>query len=259
VRHTRIAAIASLCVLVLACAGRGADAGSGTGERANEESTVLVFAAASLTDAFEEIAAAFEEATPGVSVQLNLGGSSSLREQILDGAPADVFASANMSNMDAVVAEDLARDPQIFATSDLQIVVPAGNPGGVEGLDDFARADLLIGLCASEVPCGAFGRQVLEAAGVDPAHDTDEPDVRALLSKVATGELDAGLVYRTDVIAAGDAVEGVDIPNALNVVAEYQVAALTDATNGAGATTFLDYLLSPEGRAILRSYGFGSP
>ncbi len=224
-----------------------------------EEATILVFAAASLTDAFGELGAAFEDANPGVTVEFNFAGSSALREQILDGAPADVFASANNSNMDTVVAEGAASDPEIFVTNQLQIVVPAGNPGGVTGLEDFARDELLIGLCAAEVPCGDFGRQALAAAGVTPAQDTDEPDVRSLLNKVAEGELDAGIVYTTDVIAAGDDVEGVDIAPNVNVVAEYPIAVLTEAPEPDIAAAFMAFVLSDEGQAILASYGFGSP
>lgn len=221
--------------------------------------TVRVFAAASLTDAFGELAEAFEDAHPGTEVELNLAGSSALREQILSGAPADVFASANVSNMQVVVDEGLAEAPEVLVVNELQIVVPAGNPAGVETLEDFADESLLIGLCAVEVPCGDFGRQALDAAGVDPRPDTEEPDVRALLTKVAEGELDAGLVYRTDVLSAGDDVEGIDIPADLNVVAEYPIATLTGSSPADLAAEFVAFALSDDGQAILRSYGFGSP
>jgi molybdate transport system substrate-binding protein len=191
---------------------------------------------------------------------LNLGPSSGLREQILEGAPADVFASANTSNMDQLAeAGEVAGEPRVFVTNLLQIAVPAGNPGGVAGLEDFARDDLLIGLCAEDAPCGQFAREALDSAGVTPAIDTNEPDVRALLTKVEAGELDAGITYVTDVISTGGMVEGVDIPEADNVVAEYPIAVLTNASNKAGATAFVDFVLSDEGQAILREYGFASP
>ena len=137
--------------------------------------------------------------------------------------------------------------------------MPAGNEAGVTGLDDFANPDLLIGLCAEEVPCGEFGREALANAGVTPSIDTNEPDVRSLLTKVEAGDLDAGIVYVTDVLAAGDAVEGIDIPADENVIATYPIAALTDAANAEVADAFVEFVLSDEGQEILDSYGFDAP
>jgi molybdate transport system substrate-binding protein len=223
------------------------------------EGEILVSTAASLTDAFGEIEAAFEEANPDVDVVLNLGASSALREQILEGAPADVFASANTSNMDQVAAAgQVDGEAEIFVTNSLQIAVPAGNEAGVSGLDDFARDELLIGLCAEDVPCGEFGREALASAGVTPAIDTNEPDVRALLTKIEAGELDAGIVYVTDVLSTDGAVEGVDIPGEDNVVAEYPISTLASAPNPQAATAFVEFVLSDEGQAILTGYGFSS-
>jgi molybdate transport system substrate-binding protein len=224
------------------------------------EGELLVSAAASLTDAFAEVEVAFEAANPDVEVLLNLGSSSSLREQILEGAPADVFASANTTNMDQVVeASEVNGEPRIFVRNRLQIAVPAGNPAGITGLEDFANEDLLIGLCAEEVPCGSFSRQALENAGVTPAIDTNEPDVRALLTKIEDGELDAGIVYVTDVLATSGAVEGVDIPEEFNVIAEYPIAALVNAPNPHAAAAYVALVLSDEGQAILTEFGFASP
>jgi molybdate transport system substrate-binding protein len=223
------------------------------------EGELLVSAAASLTDAFGEVEAAFEEENPDVDVVLNLGSTSALREQILEGAPADVFGSANTSNMDQLVeAGEVAGEPEIFVTNLLQIAVPAGNPGEVTGLEDFAREELVIGLCAEDVPCGDFGRQALENAGVTPSLDTNEPDVRALLTKIESDELDAGIVYVTDVLSA-TGVEGVEIPAAVNVVAEYPIAVLARAPNPDAASAWVEFVLSEEGQAILTSYGFTSP
>jgi molybdate transport system substrate-binding protein len=206
------------------------------------------------------VKAAFEEANPGTDVVLNLGSSSTLREQILEGAPADVFASANTSNMDQVVeAGENAVEPEIFVTNLLQIAVPAGNPAGVTGLADFADEQLLIGLCAEEVPCGEFGREALANAGVTPSIDTNEPDVRALLTKVGAGEVDAGIVYVTDVISTDGAVEGVEIPEEDNVLAEYPIAALNSAPNPDGAAAFVEFVLSDEGQSILADFGFMAP
>ena len=224
-----------------------------------ETELVLVFAAASLTDAFEAIATTFEAGRPEFDVQLNLAGSSSLRGQILEGAPADVFASADTSNMDQVIEAGEATTFATLAANFPQIAVPVDNPAGVTGLSDFARDELLIGLCAEGVPCGDFGRQALDNANAVAAVDTNEPDVRALLVKIEAGELDAGIVYATDVLAAGDRVEGVDIPANVNVVATYAIATLTNAPNPGGADAFVTFAISDEARAILARYGFSFP
>jgi len=231
----------------------GCAAGGTAGEH------VLVFAAASLTDAFADLAEAFEAADPGIEVTVSTGASSALREQILEGAPADVYASANEANMRLIVeAGEAAAAPVVFARNDLVIAVPAGNPAGVTGLGDFARAELLIGLCAAQVPCGDFGRQVLAAAGIVPEPDTDEPNVRALLTKIEDGELDAGLVYRTDV-AASRRVEGIEIPNRFNVEASYPIVVLAGSARPEAAGAFVAFVRSENGRAILEARGFTVP
>ena len=254
----------ALCLVLGLAAACGSDddrdaaASDTTVAESDLDGSITVYAAASLTDAFGEAAEDFTDANPDVTVELNLAASSSLREQILAGAPGDVFASANTSNMDQVVEAGAADDPEVFTRNSLEIVVPAGNPAGVDGLDDFADPDLLIGLCAAEVPCGEFGREVLANAGVTPAQDTDEPDVRSLLTKVAAGELDAGIVYRSDVLAAGDDVEGIEIPDDVNVIAEYPIATLTESGAPEVADAFVEFLLSDDGQAILESWGFAA-
>lgn len=246
----------AMVAVVTAC---GDDDG-GAGDGAGLDGTVLVFAAASLTDAFAEVETAFEDEYPDVDLQLNLAGSSSLREQIVEGAPADVFASANKSNMDQVIdAGEVDGDARVFVENLLQIAVPAGNPADVGALDDFARQDLLIGLCAEGVPCGDFAREALANAGVEASIDTNEPDVRALLTKIGADELDAGIVYVTDVLAAGDLVEGIDIPQEANIVASYPIAPLAGAPNPEAAEAFVEFVLSGEGRSILESFGFAAP
>ncbi|HEX9856697.1 MAG TPA: molybdate ABC transporter substrate-binding protein [Acidimicrobiia bacterium] len=241
----RIACLLTLAVIA-ACAG------SDTRDR------LLVSAAASLTDAFRDIESAFETDHPDVDVVLNLGATSALREQILEGAPVDVFASANTANMGAVVdAGAVDGEPSIFAINRLEIAVPTSNPAGVTGLSDFARDELLIGLCAEAVPCGDFARQALANGGVTPRIDTNEPDVRALLTKIEAGELDAAIVYATDVLSASGSVEGVAIPDEDNVPAEYPIAVLRDAPNPEVAKAFVAFVHSNAGREILATYGFG--
>jgi molybdate transport system substrate-binding protein len=247
----RATLLAALLLAGTACAGGDPETG---------DEVLLVFAAASLTDAFTDLAAEFEATEGRIDVQLNLGGSSSLREQILQGAPADVFASASEPVMeDLVAAGTVTGTPTVVATNDLQLVVPAGNPADVRGLADLARDDILVGLCAAGVPCGDLARRALDAAGVEAAVDTEEPDVRALLTKVAAGELDAGIVYRTDVRAAGERVEGLDLPADARQVTRYPVAVLGGSAAPVAAASFVAFVQSDRGRAILASYGFGPP
>lgn len=257
-----LAVVAALSMATSACAGAtssttidppGTSASEVTGE-------VLVSAAASLTDAFVEVAAEFEAANPGVEVILNLGPSSGLREQILEGAPIDVFASANTENMEMVVeAGEVAGRPHTFARNLLVIAVPSGNPAGISGLADFARDELVIGLCAEAVPCGDFARKALGRAGVTPAIDSNEPDVRALLTKIEADELDAGITYVTDVASGGSGVEGVEIPAEYNVGADYPIAVLAAAPNPGGAVAFVEFVRSEPGVTILAGYGFETP
>lgn len=221
---------------------------------------LLVSAASSLTDAFGAIEEEYEAAHSDVDVVLNLAGSSTLREQILEGAPADVFASANLENMDQVVAAgEAVGSPEIFAHNVLQIAVPAGNPAGVNGLEDLSDESLFIGLCAEGVPCGDFAREALRNAGVDPSIDTNEPDVRSLLTKVQAGELDAGITYVTDVAATAGAAEGVEILETVNVVARYPIAVLAGASSRESADAFIEFVLSDRGQMQLAEFGFSSP
>lgn len=222
--------------------------------------TLTVFAAASLTDAFGALSDMFEKQHRGVRVEVNLASSSSLAGSILEGAPSDVFASADEANMRKVVdaADGLVR-PSLFARNLLEIAVPKGNPAGVTGLAGFADPDLLIGLCADGVPCGSLARQALANAGVTPALDTNEPDVRALLTKIEAGELDAGVVYATDVAAAAGRVGGVAIPRVHNVVATYWIVGLARGGDAGLAAAFVALVMSDDGQAILNEQGFLGP
>jgi molybdate transport system substrate-binding protein len=234
-------------------------AGCGTAGTA-VDGRVTVFAAASLTGAFEQLGEDFEAANPGVDVVFNFGGSSGLAQQIAQGAPADVFASAAPANMAQVAdAGGTAAEPVTFARNRLEIAVPAGNPAGITGLADFADADAKIALCAEQVPCGAAAKRAFEAAGVTARPDTVEQDVKAVLTKVRLGEVDAALVYRTDVRSAGGEVEGIDFPQADRTVNDYPIAPLAKARNAAGARAFVDFVRSDRGRAVLAEAGFETP
>jgi len=220
---------------------------------------VVVFAAASLTGAFGQIGADFQSANPGTTVTYNFGASSALAQQIVAGAPADVFAAASPATMRTVTDAGDAADPRVFVRNRLQIAVPPDNPGKVTGLADFAKPQLKIALCAAAVPCGAATTTVFAATGLQAAPDTLEQDVKAALSKVQLGEVDAALVYRTDVLAAGDKVKGIAFPEADQAVNDYPVVTLTDAPNSAAAQAFVAYVLSSEGQQVLADAGFDSP
>jgi molybdate transport system substrate-binding protein len=246
---TRRRALAAVVVLTL----------SGCGTAGSGERTLTVFAAASLTDVFTEIGAELEDRQPGLEVRFAFAGSSALAAQLLQGAPADVFASADEVQMARLTEAGLIEDAEIFATNPLVIAVPPGNPAGVADLADFAREDLRIAVCAPEVPCGALAETVFVAAGVAAAPDTYEEDVRAALTKVELGEVDAALVYLTDAVAAGGAVESVRFPEAEAALNRYPVGVLTGAPNPDAAWAFVDLLLSGTGRAILDDARFRAP
>ncbi|WP_345750465.1 molybdate ABC transporter substrate-binding protein [Microbacterium rhizophilus] len=240
-------------VLALAL-GTGGCAAAEPGDGLDGELTV--YAAASLGPAFEEIAAAFEDAHPGVDVRpLVLDGSQVLATQLAEGAPADVFASADEQTM-ARVAE-LVTDPVVFATNTLAIAVPPGNPAGIAGLADLADPGATVVLCAPEVPCGAASTTLLARAGVEVDAASLEQNVGAVLAKVAAGEADAGLVYRTDIARAD--VESVEAEGAGDVVNRYPVAALRDARNPEAAASFVALVRGAIGQDILAEHGFGAP
>ncbi len=217
---------------------------------------MTVYAAASLSEAFEDLATEYEAANPDVDVRLNFAGSARLAAQISAGARADVFASANGATMSRVEAEGLtATPPVLFVRNRLALVVPIENPGNVTELADLSDDGLVLAVCAPEVPCGALAQAVLDDAGVDAEPDTEETSVRAVLTKVTLGEADAGLVYATDVAAGGDKVASVPLGPQIRFN-DYPVAAISDR---AVATDFVDFVLGPDGQGILRSHGFESP
>lgn len=251
---TRLPAVLASLVLLAGCTG------SSPSDERGVRGRLTVLAASSLTDVFTVLGRRYEAQHPGADVRFSFAASSELATQVVAGAPADVYAAANPDTMAQVVAAGAATGrPALLARNRLQVVVPAGNPGRVRGLADLARAELDVALCAPEVPCGAASRDLLAAAGVTASVDTLEPDVRAVLTKVELGEVDAALVYRSDVLAAGEDVEGVDVPESPAAVNDYLVTVLRDAPNAAAARAFVALALSPAGQKVLAAAGFEVP
>ena len=263
--HAAPAALAALAISLLALTGcasadRGPAASSQPAEtRSDLSGTLTIYAAASLGTAFGELAELFEARHPSLDVlPIVYDGSSTLATQLIEGAPADVFASADEKNMQKVVDAGLAGAPEVFASNTLMIAVPLGNPGGVTGLDSLADPGLTVVLCAPEVPCGAASQTLLAEQGVVVAPASLEQNVTAVLTKVATGEADAGLVYATDVRGSAD-VQGMDAEGAADVVNRYPVTMLEAAANPAAAAAFVAFVLSSDGQAVLSRLGFGAP
>lgn len=244
-----------VALMVTGLAGCGSGGSAPSSSAASGELTV--FAAASLTDAFTELGRAFEAANPGSRVTFNFGSSATLAQQITQGAPADVFAAASPATMKTVVdAGRAASPPTTFVRNRLQIAVPADNPAKVDDLADLADPEVKVALCAEQVPCGTAAVKALAAAGLKVTPVTLEQDVRATLTKVELGEVDAALVYKTDVLAAGGKVVGIDFPEAEKAVNDYPIAALAEAPAGAAAQRFVDLVLSPQGKEVLVKAGF---
>ncbi len=273
-RRTTIVAAALAAALALAlsaCGGAGASGGTASDDSESTmtptqtasalEGSITVFAAASLKSTFTELATEFEAAHPGVTVELTFAGSSDLVTQITEGAPADVFASADEKNMtkltDAGLVESSA--PVDFATNVLQIAVPPTNPAGIASFADLADPEAKVVICAAQVPCGAATVKVEEATGVTLAPVSEESSVTDVLGKVTSGEADAGLVYVTDVIAAGDAVQGIEFPESSEAVNVYPIAPVSATENPQVAHAFVDFVTGSVGADVLAAAGFGAP
>lgn len=221
--------------------------------------SLTVFAAASLTASFTELADEFHKANPQVTINpISFDGSSTLATQINEGAPADVFASADEANMEKV-ADEVDGTSTIFAVNVLQIAVQPGNPLGISGLADLAKPGVQVVLCAPEVPCGKASQSILNLDGISLTPVSEEQNVKAVLAKVQAGEADAGLVYVTDVTAAAGAVDGVDIAGTERAANSYPIAALKGSANKDVAKAFVEFVLSAKGQAILAKYGFMAP
>ncbi|MFC4536134.1 molybdate ABC transporter substrate-binding protein [Sphaerisporangium dianthi] len=262
-RFSRWAIVLPAALAIAGTAGCGSGRPAGTQASApaagGDAEEVTVFAAASLTGTFTELGKTFEAAHPGTTVRFNFGSSATLAQQITQGAPADVFAAASPATMKTVTDASLAGTPTTFARNRLQIAVPAGNPAKVDELDDLADPKVKVALCARQVPCGAAAVKALEAAALTVEPVTLEQDVKATLTKVELGEVDAALVYTTDVLAAGDKAEGIAFPEAGKAVNDYPIATLTRAPAPGPARRFVELVLSAQGRDVLSRAGFETP
>ncbi|MDQ1628257.1 MAG: molybdate transport system substrate-binding protein [Actinomycetota bacterium] len=264
-----LVALVAVGALLTGCGGSsGANSPSGTSGSSGSSSatsstavagTINVFAAASLQKAFTTLGSQFERKNPGTKVVFNFGPSSGLAEQISQGAPADVFASASTKTMDQVVTSGDAASPTDFVTNTMEIAVPPDNPAGITSVADLAKKGVKVALCQTDVPCGATALTVFQNAKVHVTPVTEEIDVKATLGKVSLGEVDAGVVYVTDVRAAGTSVKGIEIPSDVNASTTYPIATLTSSKNKATAKAFVDYVLSPDGLAALTASGFSKP
>lgn len=233
---------------------------TGCGSGTSDSETIVVFAAASLRAPFTEIGDQFEQANRDVSVQFSFAGSSDLVTQLTQGARADVFASADVTNMDkAVDAGLVAGEPLNFASNTLTIAVAPGNPEGIASLRDLTRPDTAVVVCAPQVPCGAATRRVEEAAGVDLSPVSEESSVTDVLNKVTSGQADAGLVYVTDAIDAGDKISAVPFPESKGAINTYPIAALKESEKLALARAFVEAVTGEPGQRVLGAAGFGTP
>ncbi|MEV4232219.1 molybdate ABC transporter substrate-binding protein [Streptomyces bobili] len=259
--HLTGAAVAALLVLN-ACSSSDDTSGSGSSASgpAQVSGTVTVFAAASLQESFTALGERFEKAHPGTEVVFNFGGSDTLAASITSGAPADVFAAASSKTMTIVTdAKDNASAPVTFARNQLAIATLPGNPDQVTSLKDLAKSGLKVVLCDRTVPCGAAAQKALDASGIRLTPVSYEQDVKSALIKVELKEADAAVVYRTDVRAAGDKVEGVDFPESADAVNDYPIAPLKDAPNTEAAKAFITLVRSAEGQKALTEAGFLTP
>lgn len=262
-RRDPFRALFSTCLVaatvVTGCA-PAADKSGAAPTAAGDRSTIVVFAAASLKKAFTEIGERFTTDNPGSQVEFSFAGSADLVTQLTQGASADVFASADTKNMDrAAAAGLLSGTPVNFASNTLEIVVAPGNPKNITSLTDLAQPGLLVVTCAPQVPCGSATKKVQQAAGVMLNPVSEESAVTDVLNKVRTGQADAGLVYVTDVMVAGDAVTGVAFPESAAAGNTYPVAVLKDSKHPEVARKFVDLVTGDAGQNVLFSYGFGKP
>ena len=253
---------AATALLLTGCGGgsSGSSAAPASAAPAAAPKTLTVQAAASLTETFTALGKQFETDNPGVTVKFNFAGSSDLAQQIVNGAPADVFASASDATMKTVTDAKLtAAPPVIFAKNILEIATPPGNPKGIATFADLAKPGVKVVVCAPQVPCGAATQKVEQSTGTKLTPVSEEADVKSVLSKVESGDADAGLVYLTDVKSAGDKVTGVAFPEANTAPTNYPIAALKNAPQPDLANQFVTLVTGEQGQKTMEQAGFGQP
>ena len=256
----RVLLAGCVAVAALVLAGCSSSSSSSTTASGKPTGTLVVFAATSLTDAFNKIATQFQKANPGVTVKFNYNGSSSLATQINQGAPADVFASASPTNMKVVTdAGDATGTPQTFASNTGEIMVETGNPMHIKTVSDLANSKVKTVVCAPAVPCGALAQDIFKNAGVTVKPVSEEQNVGGVVTKVTLGEADAGIVYVTDIKANENDAAGVPIPAGQNDITKYPIVEVKGAPNATAAKAFMSYVLGPNGQQVLASFGFMPP
>ncbi len=258
-RRFTVIAAALAAVAAAGCSSSGSGSSGSSASASPAGGTITVFAAASLTESFTQLGKQFEAAHPGDSVKFSFGPSSGLAEQITSGAPADVFASAAPANMDQVVSAGDAPNPQNFAKNVMEVATPPNNPGNVSSVNDLAKKSVKVALCQPQVPCGVVAAEVFKNAGITVKPVTLQPDVKSVLTQVETGNVDAGMVYVTDVQAAGSKVKGVTIPASDNASTLYPIATISSSKHKSEAQAFMNYVLSPAGLQVLAAAGFQKP
>jgi molybdate transport system substrate-binding protein len=257
----RLAVIAAGLVAVAAagCSSSSSSSTPSTSSSAPATGTITVFAASSLTEAFTKIGQQFQAAHKGDTVKFSFGPSSGLEAQITSGAPADVFASASTKTMQDVVSAGDASNPQNFAKNIMEVAVPPNNPAKVTSVNDLAKKSVKVALCQPQVPCGEVAAEVFKNAGITVKPVTQQPDVKSVLTQVETNNVDAGMVYVTDVMAAGTKVKGVTIPASDNASTLYPIATISSSKHMSIAQAFVAYVLSPAGQQVLTAAGFEKP
>jgi molybdate transport system substrate-binding protein len=261
-RRFAVIAAGLAAVAVAGCSSSGSGSSPSTASSspsAASTGTITVFAAASLMGTFTQLGTQFEAAHPGDTVKFSFGPSSGLSTQITSGAPADVFASAAPANMDTVVSAGDAANPQDFAKNTMEVATPPNNPGKVDSVTDLAKKSVKVALCQPQVPCGVVAAEVFKNASIKVKPVTLQPDVKSVLTQVETGNVDAGMVYVTDVMAAGAKVKGVSIPASDNASTLYPIATISNSKHKSIAQAFVAYVLSPAGQQVLTAAGFQKP
>ena len=258
-RRFAVIAAGLAAVAVAGCSSSSSSSPSGTSSAKPATGTITVFAAASLMETFTKIGQQFEAAHKGDTVKFSFGPSDGLATQITSGAPADVFASASPATMDTVVKAGDAANPQTFAKNTMEVAVPPANPAHVTSVNDLAKHSVKVALCQPQVPCGVVAAEVFKNVGITVKPVTLQPDVKSVLTQVETGNVDAGMVYVTDVMAAGSKVKGVTIPANDNASTLYPIATITSSKEKSIADAFVAYVLSPAGQSVLTAAGFEKP